>query len=101
MKEEAATLIPKNLPVLTTENRTKEEDVEYKPADQVTQDPSKTVEYFISYALTNTVVDDKTTQVLKTQTFAAIRPISVQSSTDSLSMSFSVLMLCIIVMLFK
>eukprot|EP00835_Amoeboradix_gromovi_P005818 NODE_591_length_6340_cov_0.231533.p3 type:complete len:210 gc:universal NODE_591_length_6340_cov_0.231533:893-1522(+) len=73
--------IPINLPVLT--EKPPGDNVVVKPADQVdVKDPTKSVEYFVSYALTQTVLTDgKTTNIYQTQTFASVRPIAPKAST--------------------
>eukprot|EP00835_Amoeboradix_gromovi_P002467 NODE_140_length_17926_cov_0.139620.p13 type:complete len:146 gc:universal NODE_140_length_17926_cov_0.139620:11442-11879(+) len=71
--------VSNNLPILT--ESPKGSGLEVKPINQVTLDPSKTVDYFVSYALTQTVIDDKTTMVYKSQTFAAIRPLTPKSES--------------------
>ena len=89
--------VPNDAPVLT--ESPKGQNVEIKPASQVTiNDPTKTVEFFVSYGLTQTVLNDKTTSVYKTQTFAAIRPIAVASSADAL---FSISILFLLVLFIK
>ena len=89
--------IPDKLPIVT-ERTPIDSNVEIKPANEVTEEPSKTVEYFLTYALTETVIDDKTTQVLKTQTFAAIRPISTKSVSTGLEPITLLLILCLLTM---
>ena len=89
-------VVPVNAPLLS--ESPKGQNVEIKPASQVTVvDPTKTIEYFVSYGLTQTVLDDKTTSVYKTQTYAAIRPIAPTVSTAEFRFPFSLLLLLIFI----
>ena len=69
-----------------------------KKADEVVANTNETVEYFLTYATSETVIDGKTTNVLKTQTFAAIRPRFRASGSESLS---TLLLLLVLLHLFK
>ena len=73
---------PTHLPLLT--EKPSGTNIEIKPANQITaKDPTKTVEYFISYALTQTMKNGTTTSEMATQTFAAIRPILLSNPNNS------------------
>eukprot|EP00834_Sanchytrium_tribonematis_P002022 NODE_55_length_29507_cov_0.809712.p25 type:complete len:122 gc:universal NODE_55_length_29507_cov_0.809712:19506-19141(-) len=63
--------------------------------DQVTSlSASQTVDFFVTYATTQTVIDGKSTEILATQTFAAIRPRFAPSSAGlNPSMLFLVMLL--------
>eukprot|EP00835_Amoeboradix_gromovi_P002466 NODE_140_length_17926_cov_0.139620.p12 type:complete len:172 gc:universal NODE_140_length_17926_cov_0.139620:10568-11083(+) len=82
-----------NLPLVT--NPSRPSDAVVKFADQVqNNDPSKTVEYFLSVVAEQTVVDNKTMDVYKTKTFAQIRPIyGVSASEGFLKMELILLLL--------
>ena len=69
------------------------------PADQVNNtDASKTVEFFVTYASTQTVIDGKTTNILKTQTFASIRPITKASDATVMMPN---MLLILLILFFK
>eukprot|EP00834_Sanchytrium_tribonematis_P007609 NODE_715_length_4508_cov_0.874121.p2 type:complete len:255 gc:universal NODE_715_length_4508_cov_0.874121:3849-3085(-) len=85
-------IIPPNAPILS--EKPKGDVIVQTPSQAIqNKDPSKTVEYFVSYALTQTVMDDKTTSVYKTQTFAAIRPINQKADGFQLQPSLLLLLL--------
>ena len=91
-------IIPNIVPLLV--ESPKGNDVVIKPASQVTvNDPTRTIEYFVSYGLTQTVLDDKTTSVYKTQTYAAIRPIATTAS--SAEFRFPFLLVFLLLFIFK
>ena len=54
-------------------------------AESATAGPSETVSFFVSFASTQTVIDGTTTNIMKTQTFATIRPIMAPSSASMLT----------------